>query len=130
MQIPSLGFLEPRCLGIIGIVPLCTALLVALLRYASGSVWSRRPIWLRRFAAEKDELPALGDDDEETVSEHGSTRAPKAWTAWSLALFVLNSTAALLAGVSIIIWPEYSQPSLFYSLPSVSDPLPPSNSAR
>ncbi|KAK5661268.1 hypothetical protein OQA88_11162 [Cercophora sp. LCS_1] len=116
MQIPSLGLLEPQCLGIVGKLPLWTALLVVLLRYGSSPVWSRRPIWLRRFAAEKDELPSL--DDEEAGGDDGPRRASKAWTGWTLTLLLLNVAAVLLGGFSIVLWPEYAQASLTHAIPS------------
>jgi hypothetical protein len=115
-QIPSLGQFSPQCLGVIGHLPLWVAILTVTLRYGAGPAWSRRPIWLRNFAAEED-ASVSGALDQES----GATPMPrgKPWTAWTLALLFLSVGAAALGAVGAIVWPEHTQLYFASVLPSV-----------
>jgi hypothetical protein len=115
-QIPSRGQFSPQCLGVLGHVPLWVALLAVTLRYAVGPVWkAHSPIWLRRFAAEKDALPSGATDHES-----GAGRAAKSWTVWTLSLLLLSLAAAALGAVGAAAWPEHAQLYLTYLFPHVS----------
>ncbi|KAL2164779.1 hypothetical protein VTH06DRAFT_74 [Thermothelomyces fergusii] len=114
--IPSLGQLNPQCLGVVGHIPLWAAVLTVTLRYGLGPAWSAyRPIWLRRFAAEKHVLPSRVPDQESGT--RGSFR--KSWTAWNAALLFLNLAAGLLSIIGALARPENAHLSLIPVVPSI-----------
>lgn len=116
-QIPSLGQLNAQCLGVIGHIPLWAALLTVAFRYGLGPAWSAyRPIWLRRFAAEKYELPS-GVPDQESGGTGKSFRG--SWTAWNVALLCLNLAAAFLCVGGALARPDHAHLSLIPVVPSV-----------
>ena len=90
------------------------------LRYGVGPVWNaRRPLWLRRFAAEKDALPSgAGAPDHE--SDAGRAAHGKAWTAWTLSILLLSVGAIALGAVGVVVWPEHVQLYFTYFFPHVS----------
>jgi hypothetical protein len=88
------------------------------LRYGVGPVWNaRRPLWLRRFAAEEDALPPNVGDQE---SGAGQEFHRKSWTAWTLSLLLLSVGAAALGAIGTMVWPELAQLYFTYILPNVS----------
>jgi len=117
MQIPSPGPLAPSCLGVVGYIPLWTAVLVVTLRYASGPVWRRRPPWLRRFANEKD---SVGLRDEETGEDRLSLKQDQPWTAWGLALLLLSLAAVVAGVVGAVLLPPLAQQLSIPVIPGVS----------
>ncbi|KAK1755846.1 putative ATP-dependent permease [Echria macrotheca] len=112
--VPSAGTFGPQCLGLVGQIPIFTALLVVVLRYGLAPLWHRRPIWLRKFAAEEDDLASLRDEE---AGGNANTRASRPWTAWTLALLISTGSAPILAGITAILWPEYSLLSLIPVIP-------------
>ncbi|KAL2189974.1 P-loop containing nucleoside triphosphate hydrolase protein [Thermothelomyces heterothallicus CBS 203.75] len=107
---------NPQCLGVIGHIPLWAAVLTVTFRYGLRPVWSAyRPIWLRRFAAEKHVLPSSVPDQESGTS--GSFR--KSWIAWNGALLFLNLAAAFLGVGGALAWPEHAHLSLIPVVPSI-----------
>ncbi|KAK1834205.1 putative ATP-dependent permease [Podospora conica] len=122
MQSPSLGLgtLTPQCLGVVGHIPLWTAVLVVTVRYASGPVWHRRPPWLRRFANEND---SLGLRDEETGEDRLSRKRIRPWTAWGLALLLLSLAAVASGVVATVLFPPLIQQLAIPILPGIISAL-------
>jgi hypothetical protein len=117
MQIPSLGTFGPQCLGTVGQFPALVALLVVVLRYGSGPVWRRRPIWLRRFAAE---AAPVSREDEEVADRGAASRGPRVWTSSTLALLLL-SIAGVVVGIVGVILPTPVQLPWIPVVPCVSE---------
>ncbi|EAQ87755.1 hypothetical protein CHGG_04374 [Chaetomium globosum CBS 148.51] len=104
--IPSSGQFSPQCLGVVAHIPFWVAILAVTLRYGLGPAWSAyRPVWLRRFAAEQDELSSNVSDQESGAGSAGR----KSWTAWTLSLLFLNVGAAALGAFGALVWPEHAQ---------------------
>ncbi|KAL2153477.1 hypothetical protein VTH82DRAFT_4632 [Thermothelomyces myriococcoides] len=79
--------------------------------------WSAyRPIWLRRFAAEKYELPS-GVPDQESGGTGKSFRG--SWTAWNVALLCLNLAAAFLCVGGALARLDHAHLSLIPVVPSI-----------
>ncbi|KAK4134040.1 hypothetical protein BT67DRAFT_305322 [Trichocladium antarcticum] len=98
---PSLGTISPQCLGVVGHIPLWTAILTVALRYLVGPVWTaRRPLWLRTFAAEQNEAPSGSDREHGT----GLVSRTKAWTVWTLSLLLLSVATAALSAIGAAVW--------------------------
>ncbi|EFX00086.1 ABC bile acid transporter [Grosmannia clavigera kw1407] len=77
--VPETAAFSDGCPGLVAYIPALVAIVVVLGRYSLRPLWRRRPIWLRDFATEKDELgPATGwslpDDDE--ADEEEEAEAP------------------------------------------------------
>ncbi|KAK4034999.1 putative ATP-dependent permease [Parachaetomium inaequale] len=114
--IPSLGQFSPQCLGVVGHIPLWVAVLTVALRYGLGPAWSAyRPLWLRRFAAEKDGLPSGASDQESGAGP----AFRKSWTVWTLSLLLLSVGAAVLGAAGALAWPEHAQLCLTPVFPSI-----------
>ncbi|KAK3940254.1 putative ATP-dependent permease [Diplogelasinospora grovesii] len=109
--IPSLGQFGPQCLGIFGNIPLWIALLVFVLRYGLRPVWSRRPFWLRLFAAE--EAPTATTDQEIGTYSLGDDRK---WTAWTASLLVLSMINGAFGVAGIAVWQDKA---LLFMIPVV-----------
>ncbi|KAK0627525.1 hypothetical protein B0T14DRAFT_493599 [Immersiella caudata] len=99
-QIPSLGTFGPQCLGTVGQVPALAALLVVVLRYGSGPIWRRRPIWLRRFATE--EAP-VSHGDEEVGDRGAASQGDRAWTSSTLALLLLSLVGVFAGTLGVVL---------------------------
>ncbi|KAK3294513.1 uncharacterized protein B0H64DRAFT_189203, partial [Chaetomium fimeti] len=114
--IPSSGQFSPQCLGVVAHFPFWVAILTVTLRYGLGPAWSAyRPIWLRRFASEKDELSANVPDQESGAGP----AVRKCWTAWTLSLLLLNLGAAAVGAIGALAWPEHAQLCLTPVVPCV-----------
>ncbi|KAK3352519.1 hypothetical protein B0T25DRAFT_542166 [Lasiosphaeria hispida] len=100
--IPTQGTFGPRCLGIVGHLPLWTALAVVVLRYGLGPVWHRRPIWLHKFAVEEKSFASSNDGE---AGESHSPRGSKVWTAGTIRVLVFTVVTALLGSAGAVIWP-------------------------
>lgn len=121
-QIPSLGAISPQCLGVIGHIPLWTALLTVALRYGVGPLWNAyRPIWLRRFAAEQDAPTSVPADQESGL---GLASRKRPWTAWTLSLLLLSLGAAALGAAGAVIWQDHAHVHLTPVVPTVRSSPP------
>lgn len=125
MQAPTAGIPGPQCLGAVGLIPLCTAIAAVVLRYAFRPLWRRRPIWLRKFAAEEEDLVSQNDEE---VAQSSPSQAARAYSSWTLALLVLTGAAGVFGSAITAVWPATSQMSLAPVIPAVSrNPRPLSN---
>ncbi|KAK3319209.1 hypothetical protein B0H66DRAFT_476069 [Apodospora peruviana] len=108
LWIPSLGTFGPQCIGVVGHIPLWIAVTTVFLRYGVGSsvLWKRyRPLWLRRFAAEKD---ASNDGDEGDLQ--GRQRP---WTRWTVGILVLTLATAAVGAIGAVLWRRRDLPQIF-----------------
>ncbi|KAK4125586.1 P-loop containing nucleoside triphosphate hydrolase protein [Parathielavia appendiculata] len=114
--LPSLGQFSPQCLGVLGHIPFWTAIVTVAIRYGARSLWNAyRPVWLRRFAAEKDASPPSVSDLEPGT---GTASAGKSWTPWTFSLLLLSVGAIALGSVGAAVWPEYAQLCLASVIPN------------
>ncbi|KAL1867541.1 hypothetical protein VTK73DRAFT_4120 [Phialemonium thermophilum] len=100
--IPSRAAIGPHCVGIVVHIPGLVALAVLLLRYACAPLWRRRPLWLRKFAAEEDlEAPPK------------ALSSPWTWSLCSLlSLSLLGVVGGIAASLATGPGPIYSTPVL------------------
>jgi hypothetical protein len=90
-------------------------LLVFVLRYGLRPVWSRRPFWLRLFAAE--EAPTATTDQETGSYSLGDDRK---WTAWTASLLVLSMISGAFGVAGTAVWQGKALLFMIPVVPSVS----------
>lgn len=86
LKIPSQATLGSHCIGVVGHIPSWISLAILFLRYTLSPLWRRRPIWLRKFAAEESFEPAW--------------KSPGSWTRSLTLLFTLS-----LVGLGMGLYP-------------------------
>jgi len=121
-QIPSLGTFGPQCLGILAQLPLFVALVVVVLRYGAAPVWRRRPIWLRRFAAE--EVLAPEGHEEAQALRPSSRRVFRGLTPSTMTVLWLSVITAVVGVVGVCFRSKSTQQFWMPVIPSVSRILP------
>ena len=105
-------------MGILAQLPLFVALVVVVLRYGAAPVWRRRPIWLRRFAAEEVLAP---ESHEETQALRLSSRPVfRGLTPSSLTVLWLSVITAVVGVVGVGFRSKSAQQFWIPVIPSVS----------
>jgi hypothetical protein len=111
LKIPQLGTFGPNCTGVVGHIPSWFSIAVVLFRYGLNPLWSRRPTWLRKFAAEE---CADGVSDE-----HIHSLKQKSWSTSTAFIFGLSITGLIL-GLYAIRAPDLDPVHTILVIPCVS----------
>lgn len=102
-KVPALGRISTQCLGVVGHIPLWISVLVFVLRYGFHGLWNRRPVWLRKFAAE---------DNLTSRTDGMGTHKERPLARWAIFLLALATSGIILGVLGVAIWrvPVYQIP--------------------
>lgn len=92
-----------ECVAIIAWLPTAISITTVVLRYALRSLWRRRPIWLRNFAAEDFDFPHNGHDH--ASGEVAGPTKKKTWARSTLVLLT-NSLIGLIVSILAAFHPQ------------------------